>query len=238
MKKILFFGLILAGYVGIVRADSSTTRLGLTKPSIGSTGWGAKWNTNADTIDNGAALLASSNTYTQPQIYSSTIALNSTTPSTIASTATAQNQIPRFGQVKLLQVVTAVLNTSSSTSSGNFGETGLTASITPSSVSSKIFVAVSGVIRSTDSANSAVYATIYRNISDLGNGTAGFCIANNQTSVIDLTVPCSMMVLDSPGTTSSTTYSVRVRSDTVGRFGTWNPQSGKTTITLFEINGL
>ncbi len=56
--------------IGQGLGDTTTTRAGITKPSIGSTGWGVKWNTNADTIDAGFAVLATTNSFTQPQYFS------------------------------------------------------------------------------------------------------------------------------------------------------------------------
>ncbi len=69
MKKLLAAFLIVAGLSSvIVKADTTTSRFGLTKPDVGSTNWGPKINTNYDTIDNAAGLslvntFTSSNTF-------------------------------------------------------------------------------------------------------------------------------------------------------------------------------
>lgn len=65
MKKLLscFF---LSGTIGLcamhVRSDTTTTRTGLTKPSISSPNWGPKLNTNFDIIDSSFSVLSGTNT--------------------------------------------------------------------------------------------------------------------------------------------------------------------------------
>lgn len=52
--------------------DTTTTRLGLTKPAVGSTGWGVKWNTNADSIDSLVGVLGAGNTWTATSTFTVT----------------------------------------------------------------------------------------------------------------------------------------------------------------------
>jgi hypothetical protein len=131
---------------------------------------------------------------------------------------------------KVLQVVTATDTTSRSTTSSSFvtGSNTLSVSITPSSASNKIFVAVSSPIEGGGGAWSFYY-TIYRDSTDLGNSTNGM-----QRLYTSLYVPMAMSILDSPSTTSATTYQVYMRSNG----GTANLNSGgaKGTITAFEIS--
>jgi hypothetical protein len=49
-----------------------------------------------------------------------------------------------------------------------------------------------------------------------------------------MSVPCSMSFLDSPATTSATTYSVRIKSSTAAQT-IWNALSGSAVILLEEI---
>lgn len=64
MNRII--GLILAGFLAVSAqaADTYTSRMGLTKPEVGSTGWGPKVNTDYDIIDTSAAVLAKENDFT------------------------------------------------------------------------------------------------------------------------------------------------------------------------------
>lgn len=71
MKKKLILGFMLAiGLAVILRADSTTTRAGLTKPSVGSANWGTKLNTNFDSIDSLFALQGSTNNFSVSQLFS------------------------------------------------------------------------------------------------------------------------------------------------------------------------
>jgi hypothetical protein len=146
-----------------------------------------------------------------------------------ASAAIAGTKLSGAG--KVLQVVTATDTTARSTSSSSFvtGSNTLSVSITPSSASNKIFVAVSSPIEGGGGAWSFYY-TIYRDSTDLGNSTNGM-----QRLYTSLYVPMAMSILDSPSTTSATTYQVYMRSNG----GTANLNSGgaKGTITAFEIAG-
>lgn len=79
MKKIILcFGLLVVSVS--LFSDSTTTRLGLTKPSVGTAGWAAKTNNNADIIDSGVAVLGVQNTFTSTNTF--------TGPVTITSSAT------------------------------------------------------------------------------------------------------------------------------------------------------
>lgn len=66
MKTKILIALLIA-YGGIAHADTYTPRMGLTKPTVGSTGWGPKINTDYDIIDSSVALQGQSNTFTSSQ---------------------------------------------------------------------------------------------------------------------------------------------------------------------------
>jgi hypothetical protein len=109
--------------------------------------------------------------------------------------------LPTGSVLQVVQATTISSTTSSSTSYVAIAN--LTASITPSSSSSKVLILVNSHIY-TSGANVESAITIYRNSSDLSTGGTGFTDA--YTGGSDLIVPFSMMYLDSPATTSSTTY--------------------------------
>ena len=140
-----------------------------------------------------------------------------------ASAAIAGTKLTGVG--KVLQVVTATDLTQRSTTSTSFvtASNTLSVSITPSSASNKVFIIVnteayaSGIV--------AVY-TIYRGATNIGNGSSGMTENRLDWSTV------SMSYLDSPSTTSATTYQVYWK---VGS-GTGYLNNGNTaSITAFEI---
>jgi hypothetical protein len=145
-----------------------------------------------------------------------------------ASAAIAGTKLTGVG--KVLQVVTATDSTQRSTTSGTFvtGSNTLSVSITPSSASNKIFV-----ISSFDGGSSSqAFYTIYRGASNLATNAFTELYAGGSTQ-IQGTV--SMAILDSPSTTSSTTYQVYFRAASGTAYVNTNSNFGQ--ITAFEIAG-
>jgi hypothetical protein len=104
----------------------------------------------------------------------------------------------------VLQVVNATYSTAASTTSTSFVTTGFSVSITPKFVTSKVLVIVNGGGGLAASSNVSMYCTIYRASTNLGDATYGLSrLYAGSSSVMS---PHSMSVLDSPATTSSTTY--------------------------------
>jgi hypothetical protein len=135
--------------------------------------------------------------------------------------------VPAAGS--LAQVVSNFIITDFNTTSTSFVSIGLSASITPSSTSSKIFVLVSFPSWYIGADNA--YATVYRDSTNLGNGNVGLMMIYVNATY----APSTTQVMDSPSSTSSLTYTVHVRS--VGGATTYAsyPSYGHCTITLMEI---
>lgn len=139
--------------------------------------------------------------------------------------ATTQNSA---GSV--LQVVSTSSTTTTSTSSTSFVTTSISASITPKFSTSKVLITVAGGGMDTWASNNMrMGLTVYRNsATQLGGFTDSF---NYQSRTI---VPASYQYLDSPATTSATTYTIYIKS-----FGAYdiylNSQSETITITVMEI---
>ena len=135
----------------------------------------------------------------------------------------------------VLQVVSASYNTANSTSSASYVTTNLTASITPRSASNKILV-IATLPTALGSSTYQITATIYRgatNIALSGGSPNGFG-ASYSPSAGTLHANLSMLFLDSPATTSSTTYTIYYASTNGGSVTTFqNNETG--TITLMEI---
>jgi hypothetical protein len=106
---------------------------------------------------------------------------------------------------KVLQVVSADTNSSFSTSSTSYIDwTGVTLSITPSSASSKVYVLLSMPAFSNGSANLAVLAQIVRDSTVIFGRSVGVSSASNHG------LSANIAFVDSPNTTSATTYKAQV----------------------------
>jgi hypothetical protein len=137
-------------------------------------------------------------------------------------------------------------NTFSSTSTTYVDVTGLSVAITPSSATNKILVIVCiGSLVADDSC----YARLLRGATEIGSGsgTAGVLtqVYSGGASTGEHyfgTVPTVLCYLDSPATTSSTTYKIQVRANSGTVYVNRNvnntaPYDGLTisTITLMEV---
>lgn len=139
------------------------------------------------------------------------------------------------GMGKVLQVVNATDSTQRSTTSTTFvtGSNTLSVSITPSSTSSKIFL----IANSNGYANNAglnAFFTIYRDATNLGNanGLINWWDETNR----QIGNGFAMTYLDSPSTTSATTYQVYLKAES-GTTAIMNYNSTVGSITAFEIAG-
>ena len=136
----------------------------------------------------------------------------------------------------VLQVVNATYGTQTSSSSSTFADTGLTASITPSSASSKVlvFVNISGIRKVTN--NTWCELRLLKNSTVLFNMESS---AGRNGSATDNAIgSASTTYLDSPATTSATTYKVQFSSANNNAEAIINAagNTGSTsTITLMEI---
>jgi hypothetical protein len=129
---------------------------------------------------------------------------------------------------KVIQVVSSTLTSQATTTSGSFVSTGLTASITPLFSTSKIYVLVSAATQCTTSNSNF---SIYRNSTNLGDSTTGFGYFTGGGGTLNVYFAGS--ILDTPATTSSTTYTLYYK--TGGGTLYVNNGAGASTITLLEI---
>ncbi len=133
----------------------------------------------------------------------------------------------------VLQVVNATSTSSVSSTSSTWVATGLTASITPTSATSKILVFGQGFIFTTAS-STQLNITLYRNGSSVVSPAYGFGDLYSTTGgVIELIMPFSY--LDSPSTTSSTTYTIYLRNPTAVGTAYFGEANRLSVITLMEI---
>jgi len=132
----------------------------------------------------------------------------------------------------VIQVVNATYSTEISTSSSTYADSGLSASITPTSSSSKILILID-VQGGKTTGNTGLDLKLLRGSTDLiiFAKASGY---NGGTSY-NLVGSSSCCYLDSPATTSSTTYKVQLASNANISTARINDNNSVSTITLMEI---
>jgi len=141
------------------------------------------------------------------------------------------------GGGKLLQVVQSVYSTQSTTTSASFVDTGLSATITPSAVSSKVLAIVS-LSFGADEIGSVVYAQAHANLvrtsTQIYEPLPHIVYVPQAGNNLGLGVFGSYTYLDSPSTTSATTYKVQYKAPS-GCQAKINNQDKDSSLTLIEI---
>ena len=136
------------------------------------------------------------------------------------------------GGGKVLQVVSATLADDISSSSTSYVDTGLSATITPTSATSKILVIQSSTVDiSSGNANNAISLKLVRAATDIlvlddlfFTGTALRKLASYSYSY-----------LDSPATTSATTYKIQFCNNVAAADVTFAANNNTATLLLLEI---
>jgi hypothetical protein len=123
------------------------------------------------------------------------------------------------GGGKVLQVVQGTLTTDVSSSSASYVDTGLEVTITPSAATSKILVMVhhdAYISLSTGSDGVAGVFKLLRGATSLQNSTFGYQGHDSRSGYNNYAV-VALSYLDSPATTSATTYKTQY-SNAIGNF--------------------
>jgi hypothetical protein len=157
---------------------------------------------------------------------------------------------PGSGVGRIVQVVQAVFTSTTSSSSSTFADTGLTATITPSVITNNILV-IAMVVTGNDNgaSNNSTYLNLVRTATNILVGQAAgsriqvTSFPGNGNTLSSLTN--TLVYLDSPATTSATTYKVQfAASNNVGTVyinRSTNDANGVTTgraassIVLMEV---
>ena len=136
---------------------------------------------------------------------------------------------------KILQVVSQTYsNLDTRTTSSSAVATGLTASITPSSVSSKVLVQMNPTLFNDawSQTGCEIEIFIYR------NGTSIYKMYANNWTDIDVN-PIDLTVLDTPSSTSSVTYTLYIRRSAIYTgnpvVGIYSKNGCQMTATLMEV---
>ena len=148
---------------------------------------------------------------------------------------TFPNSTVQAGAAKVLQVVSATYSTATNTSGTTLVDTGLSASITPKFASSKILVLVTmnGLLNGA-TANTGVRLAILRGSTNINTFAEYTCYTGASASLI---ASAAGNYLDSPSTTSSTTYKVQFARNAGSGTVSVQANSDSSTIVLMEIAG-
>jgi len=154
-----------------------------------------------------------------------TITLPASTGTVLTDTA------PKTGNI--LQVVHVIVSTLVSTTSTTHVTTGITAAITPSSTSSKIYILTKTTAQGSSGTDclTAIYRGTVSGTNLTGNASTKYNASNNE--------PSDMVnsFLDSPSTTSATTYTLGFKSSVSGQTSKANVANVDGFITLMEVAG-
>ena len=160
----------------------------------------------------------------------STLYVDTITEKTLGNGVQIADLVPAAGSV--IQVVQGQYSSTVTTSSTSYIATGLTASITPTSTSSKILVLVSHPSTDKRIGNTYLGLRLNRNGS-LITAISNQDMYNGQVNVTSSNI--SYTYLDSPSSASALTYSTVFNSGAGNAQVSINWNGGPSTLTLMEI---
>ena len=182
----------------------------------------------ASVVLNGS--VSGSCTITAPSAAGTTTLTLPATSGTVLTSGTNTN----FPAGSVLQVVQGSYSTETETSSASYVDTGLSVSITPTSATNKILAILNmnGVGKNTN--NTSVRIALIRGSTNIGDSRDIGYTDSTQPNYIG---SASVIILDSPATTSSTTYKAQFLSTGGNAAARICSSSSTSTITLMEIKG-
>jgi hypothetical protein len=158
--------------------------------------------------------------------------------------ATGLKWAPPAGGGKVLQVVQGTTTTAATSTTTTWADTNLSASITPSSATSKVLILVSQPLQITRNADGlgGALRLLRGSTYIFGEPSASAPYLNGYLSVggataVNFRSQVAMTYLDSPSTTSSTTYKTQFAIESTANSGTARVQESSITasIILMEI---
>lgn len=163
------------------------------------------------------------------------MATPTTLPAAFVSGAilTADQQNNLRGAFRVLQVISAVTTTIATSSSTTFADAGLSAIITPTSNTSKVLcVTFNACAKTSGNASNAVKLQVLRGATVINTYRFGLLTSTAINNVGSL----DMIVLDSPATTSATTYKVQYANESATAGVEYASNSTQCTMILMEIS--
>ena len=141
------------------------------------------------------------------------------------------------GGGKVLQVVQGETSTKTTVASSTYTDSALTATITPSSASSKVLVLVSqNLFLSRLAAESYGFTQLLRGSTSIYDNDFIYLAFNAAVTSIYRAANYPITYLDSPATTSATTYKTQIKVENTGNSAQIIAQDrGPSTIILMEI---
>jgi hypothetical protein len=149
-----------------------------------------------------------------------------------SSTSTGLKWAAAAGGGKILQVVEGSTSTQATNNTSTYADTGLTASITPSAATSKILIICSqqGIYKSEANSNQELQIKLMRGATDLADYNQLYT-----GSAMRLTNSITFTYLDSPNTTSATTYKTQYRSASNNDIVYVQANTDRSSIILMEV---
>jgi hypothetical protein len=137
----------------------------------------------------------------------------------------------------VIQTIYSSITSPETTTSTSYVNTSLAATITPTSSSSKILVMVNAAMYATGVGTHAIAGIFRGDVSgtDLGNGTYGIGSAYTGSGGAAIKAYVCCAILDSPNTTSATTYTVAIKKSGGSYSSQISVNSERSTIALQEI---
>ena len=192
-------------------------------------------NTVATTFDAKGDLVAGTGADTFAKL---TVGANNTVLTADSSTATGLKWATPAGGGKVLQVVSATTSTGVFIGSSTYTDTGITATITPTLSTSKILILIAahqGIYRTTAGVNIQGRSRILRDATVLFTNNKTPYFEGASASDLTLQYQASYVYLDSPATTSATTYKLQGNM-TTGQDAIYQDSGNATSsIVLMEI---
>jgi len=134
----------------------------------------------------------------------------------------------QLASAKVMQVVNATATTQALSNSTSYSNTSLSASITPLFSTSKILVFASFVLYPANAISGAAVVGLNRGATLVADGIAFNSVGSSQ-------ITSAFEYLDSPATTSATTYTVQLKSSVATALVAFGVNSYPQVITLMEI---